>query len=130
MVVSNEETSLHFEKLDHESDEDDDNTYLDFGVIIIEDLDDENLWASFGKKLEDFTMRDMRKLIFKSFDLCCEFYRMYEKLKGFGVREKSVSKSRADGHPTSKILKCSAKDLCLQKYMENCDRERKPKELT
>jgi len=32
MVVSNEETSLHFEELDHESGEDDDSTFLDFEV--------------------------------------------------------------------------------------------------
>ena len=45
MTMSNEETSLHFEELDQQSDEDDDITSLDFGVTIIEDLDDKNLWA-------------------------------------------------------------------------------------
>ena len=43
MVVSNEETTLHFAELDHESSKDDDSTSLDFGVTIIEDLDDKNL---------------------------------------------------------------------------------------
>jgi len=113
MIVSNKETSLHFEELDQESGADDNNTSLDFGITIIEDLDDENLWASFGKKLEDFTMRYMRKLIFKSLDLWCEVYKMYAKLKGFRVREKGACKSRTDGYPTSKTLKCSSEGLRL-----------------
>ena len=89
MVVSNEDTSLPYEDLDDESVEDDDITYMDFGVTIIEDLDDPKLWASFGKALEDFTIRDMRKLMFKSLNLCCEFYKLYAKSKRFGIREKN-----------------------------------------
>ena len=93
MVVSNEDTSLHYEDLDDESVEDDDITSMDFGVTIVEDLDDPKLSASFGKALEDFTMRDMRKLIFKFLNLCCEIYKVYAKSKGFGIREKTTCKS-------------------------------------
>ena len=49
-----------------------------------------------GKETGDFTMRDMRKLIFKFLDLCCEFYKMYTKLKCFRVQEKTVCTSRTD----------------------------------
>ena len=62
---------------------------MDFGVTIVEDLDDPKLWASLGKALEDFTMKDMRKLIFKSLNLCCEFYKLYVKSKGFRIRKKN-----------------------------------------
>ena len=53
---------------------------------IIEDLDHENIWATFGKTFQDFTMRDMTKLILRSLDLCGQFYEMYAKAKGFGIR--------------------------------------------
>ena len=82
MVVSNEDTSLYYEDLDDESDEEDNITSMDFGVTIVENLDDPKLWASFGKALENFSTRDMRKLIFKSLNLCCEFYKLYAKVKG------------------------------------------------
>jgi len=55
MVVSNEDTSLYHEDLDYESVEDDDITSMDFGVTIVEDLDDPKLWASFEKALEDLS---------------------------------------------------------------------------
>ena len=74
--------------LDDESVEDDDITSMDFGVTIVEDLDDPKSWASFEKAIEDFTMRDTRKLIFKSLTLCCEFYKLYAKSKGFGIKKK------------------------------------------
>jgi len=38
---------------------------LNSEVRIIENLDDESLCASFAKALQDFTIRDMTKLIFK-----------------------------------------------------------------
>jgi len=72
----------------------------------------------------------MRKLIFKSLNLCCEFYKLYAKSKGFGMQEKTACKSRTDGHPTSKRFKCAAKGLHLQKYVDNPNRKKKPKELT
>jgi len=74
-------------------------------------------------------MRDIRKLKFKYLDLFCEFHEMYAKLKGFGVREQSACKSRTDGHPTFKILKCFAEGFRLQNYPKNRDRKKKPKEL-
>ena len=107
MVVSIEDTSLYYEDLDDENVEDDDITSMDFSVTIVEDLDDPKLWESFGKAVENFTMRDMRKLIFKSLNLCCEIYKLYEKSKGFEIQEKTTCKSRKDGHPTSKIF-CQA----------------------
>ena len=127
MVVSNGDTSLHYEYFDDQSDEDDDITSMDLGITIVEDLDDQKLWASFGKALEDFTMRDVRKLTFKFLNLCCEFYKLYAKSKGFGIQEKTACKSRTDGHLTSKIFKCSAKGLRLQKYLNNPNRKRKLK---
>ena len=50
-----------------------------------------------GKVLSDFTMRDIRKLTFKSLNLCCKFYKMHEKLKGRGVREKKACSVEAIG---------------------------------
>jgi len=93
-------------------------------------LDDQKLWTSFEKELEDVAMRDMRKLIFKSLNLCCEFYKMYAKSKGLRIREKNACKSRTDEHPTSKIFKCSTKGFLLQKYLDNSNRKRKSKKLT
>jgi len=55
-------------------------------VRIIENLDDKNLWASFGITHLDFAMRDMEKLIFSSLDLCSQFYIMYTKSKGFRIQ--------------------------------------------
>ena len=81
MVVSNEGTSLYFGGLNHQNDEDEDIASMGSGVKIIKDLDDEKLWATFGKKRQDFTIGDIRKLIFKYLDLCCEFYKMYVKSK-------------------------------------------------
>jgi len=85
MVVRNEDTSLHYEDLDDQSVEDDDITSIDLGVRIVEDLDDQKLCAPFGKALEDFTMKDIRKSIFKSLNLCCKFYKLHAKSKGFGI---------------------------------------------
>ena len=75
-------------------------------------------------------MRDMRKLILKSLDLCCELYKMYAKSRGFGVYKKRACKTRTDGYSTFKIFKCSVEDLHLQKYLHNSNKKRKPKELT
>jgi len=47
-------------------------------------LDNEILWASFGKELQDFTVKDMTKLISRSLDLCCQFYEIYVKQKDLG----------------------------------------------
>ena len=113
MVVSNEDTSLRYGDLDDQSDEDDDITSMEFGVTIVEDLNDQKLWALFGKAFEDFTIRDMRKLIFKSLNLCCEFYKLHAKSKGFEIREKTACKSRNNWPPTSKIFKCYVKGLRL-----------------
>jgi len=55
-------------------------------AIVIDDLDNENLWAAFGKSLQDFTMRDMTKLIFRYLYLYSRFHEMYAKPKGFGIR--------------------------------------------
>ena len=43
MVVNHKDTSLHFEELDHQSDIDCDVNSMDFGIIIVTDLDDEKL---------------------------------------------------------------------------------------
>jgi len=69
----------------------------------------------------------MTKLISKSFDSCEEFYRMYAKSKGFGVRRNGVCKSGTDGHPTLRLFKCSAKGMCLEMYLKNSDKKRRPK---
>ena len=50
VVVSNEYTSLYFEELDHQSNENDGITCTEFWIKIIEDLDDKMLWASFDNK--------------------------------------------------------------------------------
>ena len=62
MVVSNEGTSLYFGGLNHQNDEDEDIASMDFGVKIIKDLDDEKLWATFGKKKARFYHRRHQKV--------------------------------------------------------------------
>ena len=55
---------------------------------------------------------------------------IYAKIKGFGVRENGSRKSRIDGHPTSRIYKCSAEGLREQKHVQNSERVRAAKPLT
>ena len=43
------------------------------------------------------------------------------------MRENVLRKSRIDGHPTSRIYKCSADGLCEQKHEHNSERVRAPK---
>jgi len=47
MVVSNEDTSLYFEESDHQSEEDDDITLMNFGGKLLEDLDYEKYGCHF-----------------------------------------------------------------------------------
>jgi len=72
----------------------------------------------------------VKKLRFKSLELCGEFYKFYAKIKGFGVPENGSCKSRIDGHLTSRIYKCSAEGLREQKHVDNPKRVRAPKPLT
>jgi len=106
----------------------------DKGEIImiqnVDDLKDPMLWEKFEKDVEDFTIEEVRKLRFKSLELCGEFYKFYAKIKGFGVRENGARKSRVDGHPTSRIYKCSAEGFRDQKHVQNSERVRTPKPLT
>ena len=55
----------------------------------LEDLQDPLLWETFDKDVGDFTLEDMKKLIFKTLELCGEFYKFYAKIKGFGLRKNS-----------------------------------------
>ena len=96
----------------------------------VDDLQDPMLWEKFEKDVEDFTIEEVRKLRFKCIELCREFYKFYAKMKGFEVRENGLHKSRIDGHPTSKIYKCSAEGLCEQKHVDNPKQVRAPKPLT
>lgn len=75
-------------------------------------------------------MKDMTNLIFKFWDLCEEFYKNVCKIKRFYNLEKGARKSRIDGHRTSRIFKCSVEGTRLEKFLENPDEKRKPKELT
>lgn len=102
-------------------------------IIMIEnlmDLKDPLLWATFDNDVEDFTLEDMKKLRFKTLELCGEFHKFYVKIKGFGVRENDSRKSRIDGHPTSRSCKCSAEGLCEQKHIDNPNMIREPKHLS
>jgi len=69
-------------------------------------------------------------LTFQSLELCSEFYKFYAKIKGFGVRENGSHQSRIDGHPTSRIYKCSAEGLREQKHVDNSEQVRAPKPLS
>ena len=91
-------------------------------IIMIEnvdDLKDPMLWEKFEKDVEDFTIEEVRKLRFKSLELCGEFYKFYAKIKGFGVLDNGSRKRKVDGHPTSRIYKCSAEGLRDQKHVQN-----------
>ena len=88
------------------------------------------LWERFEKDIGDFTIEEVRKLRFKSLEICGEFYKFYAKIKDFGVRENGSRKSRIDGHPTSTIYKCSTEGLHEQKHVQNSERVRAVKPLT
>ena len=40
------------------------------------------LFERFDQDVEDFTIEEVRKLRFKSLEICGEFYKFYAKLKG------------------------------------------------
>ena len=94
----------------------------------VEELKDPMLWEKFEKDVGDFTIAEVRKLRFKSLELYGEFYKFYAKIKGFGVQENGLRKSRVDGHPTSRIYKCSAEGLREQKHVDS-QQVRAPKPL-
>jgi len=48
---------------------------------------DKESWLEIGKRLEDYTEEDMKKLSFISLAVCEEFYFVYSKIKGFGGPE-------------------------------------------
>jgi len=70
MVVSNKDTSLDFQELEHQIVEDEGITSMNFRAKIIKNLDDENLWTLF-KRIQDFAMRYIRK--FRSYVECLDF---------------------------------------------------------
>ena len=95
----------------------------------VEELKDPMLLEKFEKNVGDFTIEEVRKLRFKSLELCGEFTKFFAKIKGFGVRENGSRKSRIDGHPTSRIYKCPAEGLREQKHVQNAERVRVAKPL-
>lgn len=96
----------------------------------IEHFFDEDTWDEINKNLEDFTGDDLSKLSFSSLDICREFYRMYSKVKGFGIRVRGSTKSRVDGHITSHKFVCSREGHRSQKWMDYDKRKKKPRALT
>jgi len=51
----------------------------------VEEQKDPMLWERFDKDVGDFKIEEVRKLTFKSLELCGEFYKFCGKMKGFGV---------------------------------------------
>ena len=96
--------------------------------------DDGMYFSSFSDLKSDIIMRfyfgRYEEIEIQNSGVSSEFYKFYAKIKGFGVRKNDSHKSRIDGHPTSRIYKCSAKGLWAQKHIDNPDRVRKPKPLT
>ena len=75
-------------------------------------------------------MEYMKKLRYKTLELYGEFYKLYTKIKGFGVRENGSCKSRIDSYSTSRIYKCFVEGLREQKHIDNLDWVKEPKSLT
>uniref|UniRef100_A0A803MWY6 Protein FAR1-RELATED SEQUENCE n=1 Tax=Chenopodium quinoa TaxID=63459 RepID=A0A803MWY6_CHEQI len=141
-LVSNEETwtPLKFTKrsekdtVDHgedsdNGDESDVDTDTDTDEIPKSFLD-LDVWEKLGRKLEDFTLAEMKQLSFRSHRTCIQFYRMYAKVKGFGIRCKHTTTSKIDGHPTSQNLWCNREGFREAKNLNRPDRKRKEKAVT
>ena len=91
---------------------------------------DENTWDSFKKPLKDFDETDMKSLEFHSLEACEEFYSIYAKIKGFGIRKRSPRYSTVDGHPTSCPFVCEAQG-CRDAKWDNLEGRKKiPKKIT
>lgn len=54
----------------------------------------EQLWDKIGKELEDYDANDMDMLRWNSLEDCIDFYSSYAKVKGFGVRKDTITRSR------------------------------------
>lgn len=89
-----------------------------------------DIWDQIDKNLEDFTADDMKKLNISSLEMCIKFYRMYAKVKGFGIRRKATTYSSVNGLPTSQILWCNRRGFREQKHLLRPDRQYKHRELT
>ncbi|KAL2936939.1 Protein FAR1-RELATED SEQUENCE 5, partial [Bienertia sinuspersici] len=83
-----------------------------------------------GKNLEDFTAKDMRKLEFSSHSNCIQFYKMYARVKGFGIQNKHPNYSKLDGHITSQLIWCSREGLRAARYLEKKDGKCKEKPIS
>ena len=81
------------------------------------------------KDFQDLTMEDMRRFVFKTLDLCHEFYKNMLKSKLLEFVKDQICKSRRKGHPTSTSFKCLAEGVHLAKHVENLDRVLKQKEF-
>ncbi|XP_021721099.1 protein FAR1-RELATED SEQUENCE 5-like [Chenopodium quinoa] len=91
---------------------------------------DPDVWEKLGKKLEDFTLSEMKQLSFRSHRTCIQFYRMYAKVKGFGIRRKHTTRSKIDGHPTSQKLWCNREGFREDRHLNRPDRKRREKAVT
>ncbi|XP_021714625.1 protein FAR1-RELATED SEQUENCE 5-like [Chenopodium quinoa] len=88
------------------------------------------VWEEIGKRLEDFTFEDMQRLSFKDLQTCIDFYKMYAKCMGFGIRRKHTRLRKLDGHPTSQIIWCNREGFREAKHLLRPDRKRKEKPIT
>lgn len=91
---------------------------------------DLQIWEQIGKNLEDFTADDMKKLQFKRHEDCILFYKMYAKVKGFGIRRKCPNHSKVDGKITSQRIWCNREGYRLTRFLEKRNRKRRPKPTT
>ncbi|KAL4383302.1 hypothetical protein GQ457_15G015820 [Hibiscus cannabinus] len=90
---------------------------------------DENIWDKIGKELKDYDENDMDMLKWKSIEDCIEFYKIYAKVKGFGVRMGQLVKSRKDGHLVSKKMLCRKEGHREERWINLPDRKRKQRPM-
>ncbi|KAJ8434947.1 hypothetical protein Cgig2_012973 [Carnegiea gigantea] len=108
------------EEEEEEEEEEDEYTDEDDDFIIIENLKD--IQVILDKEFQDLTIEDMRRFIFKTFDM--NFIKKYAKIQGFGVRRMGYAKvEKMDIQLRSPLY-----DVRLTKHVENTDRVRKAKD--
>ncbi|KAL2931510.1 Protein FAR1-RELATED SEQUENCE 5, partial [Bienertia sinuspersici] len=81
------------------------------------------VWDAIGKNLEDLTAEDMRKLEFNRHSNYIQFYKMYAKVKGFGIRHKHPNYNKLDGHITPQLIWCNREGFRVVRNLEKKDRK-------
>lgn len=90
---------------------------------------DEETWDRIGKDFKDFDEEDMKLISLNSLDHCYEFYQVYAKVKGFGIRKLGATKSRGNNEPVAQTLVCSKQGFRKEAWLNMKNRKKNAKRL-